>query len=846
MKIAYVLLIAMILAAASPAARAETAGTPPDSQQPSAAAVGMTTAEPSPALPAGNISGAEKALSIAMEAGEGYRPRDRVGILDAIVGLVLVAAGPWNIPLAANYLGTRAAEVQLTQTVGELTNPFVRARSGSSSAFPTDEETLFKRAVTEREIYSIICQELYDLACADSESALRVAQRVKDPYWKAYAFTVVGEAQINTDRIDQARQPYKDAVDFAAGLDSRRIKAVVASRVFGAALRIVRAHPRDSAELYAMGAPLITPDYLKSRTDEAFDDSVHAYALMIALSAISDAKEGAAKLRAIENEDVRRAVALQAGLIAYPFMFEPSTAEPSGGIAELLVGEFGDASIDAKVRKWCYAGTGASEFAPDGASGKPLSRLYLETIGMDVFTPQGLAKWGQTVSLLTQYDLPAARKICLPLAMLPKQPDTPILSAAADSQWLAVALVLHRGEVSVVAEEVNKANLRFLAGQWWDIVRTIYKLDPDSSLQVLKQTRTAELRAIGDAALLDLTSGDERQDLLKDLSTCLSACFGVRIRGISSQWRRINGYRYDDTQCIYLGSVLAAVAKQDPKKADELIATAPRDWLRRRLLRIVVSAPTLDGDTVRAVIADAPKDEQAVAYSERYGARYYVRQDTDSGVARFQKALGNTGDKCFLLPSGIIGRWHTSGRLNAECRQEVADDLSGFVTSLAAADEKEAEKVVAALQDPALKCQAYRILALVIGANDKAKALPLLDQATAAAEKIDNDGDRADATSDIAVTLGKFDPARGLSLANRLKDPGYKAWALAMLATRQPSASTPSAVEMLSAADKEIEHVEDSKRRAYLGYVLARAWLGVNRDQVLADLDAPVFRANSW
>ena len=845
MKIAYLLLITMVLAAGSPPAWAETAGAPPGSQQPPAAAVGMTIVEPSPPLPAGNVSGAEKALSIAMEASESYRPRDRVGIFDVIVGLVLVAGGPWNIPLAANYLGTRAAEVQMTQNVGELTNPFVRARS-SGSAFPTDEETLFKRAVTELEIYSIICQELYDLACADSESAVRVAQRVKDPYWKAYAFTVVGEAQVNMGRVDQARQPYKDAVDFASGLDSRRIKAVVASRVLGTALKIIRAHPRDSAELYSIAAPLIAPDYLKSRTDEAFDDSVHAYALMIALSAISDAKEGAAKLRAIENEDVRKAVALQAGLIAYPFTFEPSTAEPSGGIAELLVGEFGDASIDAKVRKWCYAGTGASEFAPDGASGKPLSRLYLETIGMDVFTPQGLAKWGQTVSLLTQYDLPAARKICLPLAMLPKQPDTPILSAAADSQWLAVALPLNQGQGSV-ADEVNKANMRFLAGQWWDIVRTIYKLDPDSSLQVLKQTRVFALRAIGDAALLDLTSGDERQDLLKDLSTCLSACFGVRIRGISSQWRKINGYTNDNPQCIYLGSVLAAVAKQDPKKAAELIATAPREWLRRRLLRIVVSDPTLDGDTVRAVIADAPKDEQAVAYSERYAARYYVRQDTDSGVARFQNALVDTGDKCFLLLSGIVGRWPpTQGRLKDECRQEIADDLSGFVVSLAAVDEKKAESVIAVLQDPALKCQAYRVLALVIGANDNAKALPLLDQATAAAEKIDNDGDRADATSEIAVTLGKFDPGRGLGLANQLKDPGYKVWALAMLATRQPSASSPSAVEMLSAAEKEIEHVKDSKRRAYLGYVLARAWLGVDRDQVLADLDAPAFRANSW
>jgi hypothetical protein len=299
------------------------------------------------------------------------------------------------------------------------------------------------------------------------------------------------------------------------------------------------------------------------------------------------------------------------------------------------------------------------------------------------------------------------------------------------------------------------------------------------------------------------------------------------------------GKRHSAMVAFFASELATRLARGDVGNACTLLRSAkqPYTTFRRMACNVATAAP----DQALA-LPDLWTDESTRAGAERYLASLVVERDVERAIAMYQKADG-IAQRRFTgrtRPGFLVRRKVDPVEKQSDVTAR-AEDLAAMLRALAAKAPDRAGTFVSSLSDPYQRCQSLRLLALL----DQSRAPSLSDEAASRLADVKDSTYRSQATCDLAVATAKYDTPRGTALAKEIKDPAHRAWATTMIATRL--ATDPAQEEaLLKAAQVDLPQIREPKRRAYVGYVLARAWLGMDREQVLADLDAPRFGAVPW
>ena len=184
--------------------------------------------------------------------------------------------------------------------------------------------------------------------------------------------------------------------------------------------------------------------------------------------------------------------------------------------------------------------------------------------------------------------------------------------------------------------------------------------------------------------------------------------------------------------------------------------------------------------------------------------------------------------------------------LRKECLQQLADDWAGALSYLASVNLAEAEAAASGLTDPYQACQSLRLAAQSAARTDPEGARRLLAQAGTRLQSVKDEKEQSQARADLAVATALLDADAGVALAAEIRDPAHRIWARALLAERLDASDADRATQLLGQAQLDLPLVKDPKRRAYVGCVLARAWLGADREQALAEADAPHLATVPW
>jgi len=440
---------------------------------------------------------------------------------------------------------------------------------------------------------------------------------------------------------------------------------------------------------------------------------------------------------------------------------------------------------------------------------------------------------------------------------------------------------------------------------WGNLVRLLYLVDPGACEEVLKAVQHRTLSMVGEAAISDLRPADAQAQALDRLADATRPVhhkapeirktpfldpFGLKrskaFKEFDVEW---NSYMLDelDAQAVVLTSEfalrrlaathpagLAALLERDhdhllrgrltPDIISTLVATDPSEAAHvARLLQPTGTASLWDAvATAIGGMVGVASAQNTQAYDlvqtrfarhagqlpepEREWALDHLRSHYASLAEGLQKDP-TAGTKYPFYMKGYMRSYReVEAERRKECLQQLADDWAGALSYLASVNLAEAEASASGLTDPYQACQSLRLAAQGAARTDPEGARRLLAQAGTCLQSVKDEKEQSQARGDLAVATALLDADAGAALAAEIRDPAHRIWARALLAARLDASDADRATQLLEQAQADLPLVKDPQRRAYVGCVLARAWLGADREQALAEADAPHLATVPW
>ena len=438
---------------------------------------------------------------------------------------------------------------------------------------------------------------------------------------------------------------------------------------------------------------------------------------------------------------------------------------------------------------------------------------------------------------------------------------------------------------------------------WGNLVRSLYLVDPAACDEVLKAVQHRTLSMVGEAAISDLRPADAQAQALDRLAEAMRPAklewpelpsfptfdlFGRKTRKALKEYEAQANRRFLaslEEQAVVLTSEfalrrlaathpagLAALLERDhllrwrltPDIISTLVATDPGEAAHvARLLQPTGTASLWDAvATVVGGMVGVASAQSTQAYDlvqtrfarhagqlpepERGWALDHLRSHYASLAEGLQKDP-TAGTKYPFYMKGYMRSYReVEAERRKECFQQLADDWAGALSYLASVNLAEAEASASGLTDPYQACQSLRLAAQSAARTDPEGARRLLAQAGTRLQSVTDEKEQSQARADLAVATALLDADAGVALAAEIRDPAHRIWARALLAARLDASDADRATQLLGQAQLDLPLVKDPKRRAYVGCVLARAWLGADREQALAEADAPHLATVPW
>lgn len=790
------------------------------------------------------VTAATEAFASALDASEKSIPKKRLS-LDAILetALAIYLSAGYSSP----YVDTSAYKGFLPKLVGQqIAGAILRGEKGyrwlpdsyGFSLLDPYRETL--RVKSKARAYDTAFWAVEQTAIRDYPASLRLARAFKDQSYRAKALCVVAGARIAYGHADEALQAYGEAVSLA---DTELTAGEVGASILDSAGALSKGQPEKCRKLLAMAEPLLTRVSWKGKDEQTQNLGRQVIIEFAKLKAEADPTGAQNYLDAIPDSRGRACAYLLVATDlaqAQPQVSEQLITE-ADSIAKNKMDKQGQAVVST-VKAWCQLARSIQQ----GEEGiEQLALLYLRT------EPDAMMKATRMCGLLeavtrNSEDLTKAKAwVDYPMIIELVGAIVHVYAQARDQEKDAYYAVSEYGRFhdNPYWEQVRTTE-RISCLLWGSAVVAANRIDPELAKKGMDLvqavcTKVPEVSALSMAGTISMAQAASGEaDKAKYLDAAVASWDGLRKSGLKGWKKELladGAYNRRKSECLNqtYRNLAPALAAMDFGKALKMVDDTMNRYVNLGAFASSLSAtdPTI---AVR-IISEYPAGVDRAA-ADRCLAGIVAGEDPDKGIEVFLQAQ----KQCSSAPCLHEGE-------NRDWDNEAsARDLSTLVTVLVGKDPAKAQSFVSSLKDPYQRCQSGRLLACKLHessaeAGDKAFKTAIDDLSS-----IKDPESRFQATADMAVSVARYDTGQGMALANGIEDPAQRSWARALIAAKLDGTDQARFEELLRSAQSDLPSIKDPKRRAYASYTVARAWLGAEKDRMIAEADAPVFPARPW